>query len=84
VAIRVSWTGVDRDALLSALEQSGLEPSVVDREGETVIEIPCEEGDVARLCDDVVAQVETVLGELELPLVPEKADNQVYIRPPAA
>jgi hypothetical protein len=84
VAIHVSWTGVDRDALLSALEQVGLEPTVVDRDGEPVIEIPCNEGDVARLCDDVVAQVETVLGELELPLVPEKTDNQVFIRPAAA
>jgi hypothetical protein len=66
------------DALLSALEQSGLDAQVVDREGETVIEIDADSG------EDALAKVESVLGELELPLVPEQADGKIYVRPPAA
>jgi hypothetical protein len=84
VAVRVAWAGVDRDALLSALEQRGLEPRVTDHAGEPVIEIPCEESDVARLCDDVMAEVETLLAEQSLPLVPERDENRVFVRPPAA
>ena len=84
VATHVPLTGVDHDALISALEQSGLEPAVVDQEGEPVIEVPCGAGDGAQSCDDVIALVETVLGDLGLPLVPEKTDNQVFIRPAAA
>ena len=66
-----------QDALLSALEQSGLDAQIVEREGESVIEIAVEG-------EDAVARVESVLGELELPLVAEEADGKVLIRPPAA
>ena len=66
-----------QDALLSALEQSGLDAQIVEREGESVIEIAVEG-------EDAVARVESVLGELELPLAAEEADGKVLIRPPAA
>ncbi len=82
--VRVAWAGVDRDELLTALEQRGLEPRVVDHDGEAVIEIPCEEGDVARLCGDVLGEVETLIADQDLPLVPERNENRVYVRPPAA
>jgi hypothetical protein len=84
MSVRVAWTGVDRDELMSALERRGLEPKVVDEAGESVIEIPCAESDVARLCDDVMAEVESLLAELELPLVPERNEDRVFLRPPAA
>ena len=83
-AVRVAWAGIDRDALISALEQHGLEPSVVDRDGEEVIEIPCGEGDAARQCDDVLSQVEALIAEHNLPLVPTQGDGQVFVHPPAA
>ena len=65
------------DSVLSALEQSGLDAQVVEREGESVIEIDAGG-------DDTLARVESVLGELELPLVPEQADGKVFVRPAAA
>ena len=83
-AAGVAWAGIDRDDLLSALEQRGLEASVVERDGAQLIEIPCGEGDAAKLCDDVMSEVESVLAELQLPLVPEQGDGQVFVRPHAA
>ena len=83
MTVKVAWVGLDRDQLMSALEQRGLTPNVVEQAGEAVIEIPCAEGDNARLCDDVMTEVESLLAELELPLVPEQGDGQVFIRPPA-
>jgi len=78
--VTVTWTGADLDALLSALKERGLDAEIADEEGEPVIEIPCAESDA----DRVVAEVETVLGELTLPLVPQKGDGKVFVRPPAA
>ena len=62
------------DTLMAALEDRGLRPSVVEREGESVIQL-----DGADL-----GEVESLLAELGLPHVPEQGDGQVFIRPPAA
>ena len=62
------------DTLIAALKDRGLRPSVVEREGESVIQV-----DGADL-----GEVESLLAELELPLVPEQGDGQVFIRQPTA
>lgn len=84
MAVRVAWAGIDRDALMTALEERGLEPQVTEHAGEPVLEIPCEEGEVARLCDDVMTEVETLIADQGLPLVPERDEDRVFVRPPAA
>ncbi len=62
------------DTLMAALKDRGLHPNVIEREGESVIQL-----DGADL-----GEVESLLAELGLPLVPEQGDGQVFIRPPIA
>jgi len=78
--VSVTWTGADLDALLAALKERGLAAEIADEEGEPVIEIPCAESDA----DSVIGEVESVLGELGLPLVPQKGEGKIFIHPPAA
>jgi hypothetical protein len=80
VTTPVAWTGIDLEALVSSLQERGLDARMGDEEAEPVIEVSSAE----TAADDVVAQVESVLVKLDLPLVTEKGDGQVYIRPPAA
>ena len=69
----------DRDRLLQLLTQHGLEASAVNEVG---IEVPCEDGESAQACDDLLASVEDVIMDLGAPFVPIKHDGVIYIRPP--
>jgi hypothetical protein len=68
----------DRDRLLRALEESGIEARAVDEVG---IEVAYR-GDSAQATDDLFAHVESLVFELGEPFVPAKKDGVVYLRPP--
>ena len=70
----------DRDRLLELLADHGLDARPVDEVG---IEVPC--GNARdRECDDLLAQVESVVMNLGAPFVPIKHDGVIYIRPPVS
>jgi hypothetical protein len=67
---------IDRDELVDALRQRGLEVKPLDENDSPGLEVLCDG------CEDVLAQIETWLAENELPLVPVLADERVFLRPP--
>jgi hypothetical protein len=67
---------IDRDELVEALRQRGLEAKPFDENDSHGLEVLCDG------CDDVLARIETWLAENELPLVPVLADGRVFLRPP--
>ena len=73
----------DRNHLLSVLRDRGLEPRELADDSLLGFEIPCDEGDPDRICADVLAEMETIVAESGLPLVPVKAEGAVFLRPPA-
>jgi hypothetical protein len=84
MAVRVAWAGIDRDEVVRALREHGLEARIDERDDATAIEIPCDDADTERVCAAVLGRVEALIAELGLPLVPEQGDGQVFVRPPAA
>ena len=68
----------DRDRLMRALEEAGLEPKAVDEVG---IEVPCGD-DAEAACDELYAYVEGVVMDIGAPFVPVKHEGVVYLRPP--
>jgi hypothetical protein len=74
----------DRDQVLEALAQRGHEARPTEQDGWPAIEVPCGEGNAGKTCDDLVAELETLVGELDVPLVPVRGDGVVYLRPPAS
>jgi hypothetical protein len=72
----------DRDRVLDALAQRGHEARPTEEDGWPAIEVPCDR-ESASACDDLVGELETLVGELDVPLVPVRGDGVVYLRPPA-
>jgi hypothetical protein len=72
----------DRDRVLDALAQRGHEARPTEEGGWPAIEVPCDR-DAASACDDLVGELEALVGELDVPLVPVRGDGVVYLRPPA-
>ena len=71
----------DRDRLVAALKEHGLDARAVDEVG---IEIPCGDGESDGTCEDVLAQVDALVMEIGAPFVPIKHDGVIYVRPPLA
>jgi hypothetical protein len=75
---------VDLEALAEVLSEHGIEAEAlegvepVDGEEPLGFTIPCEDGDRAEL----LAQVELLIADTGLPLVPVQADGFVFLRPP--
>jgi hypothetical protein len=69
---------IDRNELVEALRQRGLEAKPLDGEETPTLEVLCD------ACDDVLARIESWLAESELPLVPVLADGRVFLRPPGS
>jgi hypothetical protein len=67
---------IDRDELIEALRQRGLEAKPLDGDETPGLEVRCDG------CDDVLGQIEAWLVESELPLVPLVVDGRVLLRPP--
>jgi hypothetical protein len=70
----------DRDRLLEALRDAGLDASPVN---EVSIEVPCEEA-TEHACDTLLAQTEHLIMSVGAPFVPQKHDGVIYIRPPVS
>jgi hypothetical protein len=69
----------DRDRLLRALREAGLDAHPVD---EVCIEVPC--GDAEQTCDDLFAHAEKLIISIGAPFVPMKHEGTIYIRPPVS
>ena len=72
----------DRDRVVQALAARGHETRPIDEDGLPAIEVPCG-GDSEAACDDLIAELESLVGELDAPLVPIRGDGVVFLRPPA-
>ena len=71
----------ERDLLGKALEERGFTATPVEeRGGRLGFDVQCEDGDGA--CDDLMHQLELLVGELELPFIPQRGDGFVALRPP--
>ena len=70
----------DRDRLLEALRDTGLDATAVDEVG---IEVPCGD-DADGACDDLLVQTEHLIMSVGAPFVPQKHDGVIYIRPPTS
>jgi hypothetical protein len=68
----------DRDRLLAALLEQGLDARSVDEVG---IEVRTE-GSAEELTDELCGHVEALVMEIGAPFVPIKHEGVVYIRPP--
>jgi hypothetical protein len=65
---------VDRDAVLELLAQRGLEAKAGP--DDLVVEVRC--GD----CAELLAELEALVREAELPLVPVETDGRIFLRLP--
>ena len=74
---------VDRDRLLDALRARGHEARLLDDDANVSLEVPCG-GDAPAACSELVAELEALVGELDVPLVPVLGDGAVFLRPPAS
>ena len=82
VHVEVARTA-ERDELLRALTQRGLDAHSVDDDAMPAIEVPCGD-DADRSCEEVLGEVEAWIAESGVPLVPELAERAVFLRPPAS
>jgi hypothetical protein len=73
---------VDREALLETLRARGIEAEPIETEGVLGVKVPCADGDSEQACDELLAQMEQLVAEAELPLVPQRGDGFVFLRPP--
>ena len=80
VHVEVARAG-ERDQLLAALRERGLDAVAHDEDDRLVIEVPCGD-DADRGCADVMTEIETWLAESEAPLVPQLAERSIFLRPP--
>jgi hypothetical protein len=74
----------DRDRVLQLLHERGLDASEVEVKGRVALEIACGEDARLRGCDDVVHELEALVAEAGIPLVPLEDEGRVFLRPPAA
>jgi hypothetical protein len=72
---------VDHEALQVALSDRGIEAEPLGDDA-LGFRIPCDDGAADRACDEVLAQLEDVVAETGLPLVPQRGDGFVFLRPP--
>jgi hypothetical protein len=69
----------DRDRLLRALQDAGLDAKAV---GELAIEVICEPGEDAHASDEIYARAEELIESVGAAFIPIKHDGVIYIRPP--
>lgn len=73
---------VDQEALLEVLSDRGIEAEPL-ADGDTLgFRIPCDDGGADEACGDLLAQLEDLVSEMGLPLVPQRGDGFVFLRPP--
>ena len=80
VHVEVARAG-ERDQLLAALRERGVDAEAHDEDDRLVIEVPCGD-DAERGCAEVMTEIETWLAESQVPLVPQRAERSIFLRPP--
>jgi hypothetical protein len=73
---------VDREALGEALRARGIEVEPLEDDEVLGFRIPCADGDSDRACSELLAQLESLVADAGLPLVPQRGDGFVFLRPP--
>jgi hypothetical protein len=73
---------VDRDVLVDLLQASGVESEPIQEEGVIGVRVPCGDGESDRACEELLARLERLVADAELPLVPQRGDGFVFLRPP--
>ena len=68
--------------LMDALASHGLQAEVVDTEERCALHVSFATGERERLVDQAVHAIEAYLSEQMLPLVVQRADGSVVVRPP--
>ena len=73
----------ERDLLGKALEARGYTATPVEeRGGRLGFDVACEDGDTGPACDDLLHQLELLIGELDVPFIPQRGDGFIALRPP--
>ena len=71
----------ERDLLGKALEERGFTATPVEeRGGRLGFDVQCKDGEGGS--DDLMHQLELLVGELDLPFIPQRGDGFVALRPP--
>jgi hypothetical protein len=73
---------VDREALVEVLRANGIESEPIEEGGTLGVRVPCADGDSERACEELLAQLEQLVAGAELPLVPQRGDGFIFLRPP--
>ena len=73
---------VDREALLEMLRARGVEAEPLEGDEVLGVRIPCGDGESERACEELLARMEVLVADTELPLVPQRGDGFVFLRPP--
>ena len=73
---------VDHEALAGVLSAHGIEGVPLGDETPLGFRIPCEDGESERGCVELLAQVESLVADTGLPLVPVRGDGFVFLGPP--
>jgi hypothetical protein len=69
---------VDQEAVQAVLRERGIDAEPLEGEGALGFRIPCTEGE----SEDVLARMEDLIADTGLPLVPQRGDGFVFLRPP--
>ncbi len=67
---------------MEVLAAHGVE-AAASEDGYVSVEVPCGEDD-QRDCQELMADIEALLTEENLPFVPEEIEGRIVIRPPAS
>lgn len=70
------------DDLTEALAGHGLHAELVDTDDRCALQVSFATGERERLVDEAVHAIESYLSERMLPLVVQRADGSVVVRPP--
>ena len=73
---------VDRDALVQALEAHGIASEPIEEADVLGVRVPCGGGESEVTCDELLTQLELLVADAGLPLVPQRGDGFVFLRPP--
>jgi hypothetical protein len=65
---------VDRQTVLDLLAKRGLEAKPGD--GDLTVEVRCDN------CADLLVELEALVRQAELPLIPVEDDGRIFLRPP--
>jgi hypothetical protein len=73
----------DREQVLAMLAARRIDAKAVDgSDGWLGIEVPCGDGQQDQLCDDLLAELESFVSADGVPLVPLRANDAIFLRPP--